>query len=190
MSTATATRLSADEFWEWCQRPENQGKRLELERGEVVEMSSPGELHGLLCGWISHLLWAYVLRRRAGGVAGKTGLVVEEGPDTVRGPDVILFAESVPLEKLSPRHSRRIPQLVVEVLSPNDKTNKVNWRLSQYLRRGVPVVWLVDPDTRTVAVYRPGQIHQVLEEADDLTNDVLADLRLKVADLFALPGAP
>jgi Uma2 family endonuclease len=190
MTTVGTRLMTADEFWEWADRPENEGRRLELESGKVIEMPSPGELHGLLCGWITHLLWAYLLRRGAGGVCSNdTGLLVAQGPDTVRGPDVMLFLESRPLEQLSPRFSTRVPQLVVEVLSPTDQTNKVNRRVSQYLRRGVPLVWLVDPETRTVAVYRPAQIHQVLDETEELTGDeVLPDLRYRVAELFTLPG--
>jgi Uma2 family endonuclease len=190
MSSVKTGRMTADEFWEFANRPENEGKRLELVRGEVVEMPSPGELHGLLCGWIAHLLWVYVLKRRSGGVSSNdTGLLVEEGPDTVRGPDLILFGESRTLDQLSPRYSTRIPQLVVEVLSPNDRGNRHARRVGQYLRRGVPLVWAVDPEDRTVAVYRPHENHQVLDETEELTgNGVLADFRLRVAELFALPA--
>src|SRR5204863_9255641 len=98
----TATKLiTAEEFAEWCQRPENAGKRVELVRGEIVEMPSPFEHHGAHCWWISFLLGLY-LQKRGGGVitTNDTGLVVEEGPDTVRGPDVILFTEAIPPEQL------------------------------------------------------------------------------------------
>jgi len=182
--------MTAEEFWEWASRPENQDRHFELEGGSPVEMPPPGEIHGLLCGWIAHLLWEYVLRRGAGGVtANDTGLLVEEDPDTVRGPDVMLFGESRPLTQLSPRFSTRVPLLVVEVLSPNDQANKVARRVGQYLRRGVPLVWVVDFEDRTVAVYRPGEIQMVLDDTEELTGEgVLPDFQHRVADLFALPG--
>jgi hypothetical protein len=41
--------LTAEEFYDWAHRPENAGKSYELERGEVVEVSRPGELHGVVC---------------------------------------------------------------------------------------------------------------------------------------------
>lgn len=190
MTTVATKLLTAEEFWEWANRPENQNKNYELDRGEVVEMPSPGETHGMLCGWIVDLLWTYVVRRGVGGVTSNdTGLLVEQAPDTVRGPDIMLFGESRPLEQLNRKFSTRIPQLVVEVVSPHDKLNQINRRLSQYLRRGVSLVWLVDPETRTVAAYRPGQIHQVFDETEELTGeDILPDLRVRVAELFALPG--
>jgi Uma2 family endonuclease len=189
MSTVETKLLTADEFWEWCQVPANAGKRVELERGEIVEMPPPFEDHGLLCGWISHLLWLYVGRRGNGGVASNDmGLVVEEDPATVRGPDVVFFGEAQPLGQ-GRKHSRRIPKLVVEVLSPNDKPNRTTRRIGEYLRRGVPLVWIVDPEDRTVAVHRENEIPRTLDEKDELTGeDALPDLKLPVADLFKLPG--
>src|SRR5947209_4856310 len=121
--------MTADEFWEWGNRPENAGKRAELVRGEIVEMSSPGEIHGTVCWWIGVLLGMFVVKRGKGrATTNDTGLVVAEGPDTVRGPDVIFFDESRPLETLNWKHSRQVPQLVIEVVSPNDKPNKITQR--------------------------------------------------------------
>jgi Uma2 family endonuclease len=162
-----------------------------LVRGEAVEMPPPGEAHGLLCGWIAHLLWSYVLQRGEGaGVASNdTGLLVEKDPDTVRGPDVMLFAALGPSEQLSLRYSTRIPRLIAEVLSPHDTANKVGRRLSQYLHRGVPLVWVVDPEDRTVAVYRPGEIHKILDDTEELSGEgVLPELCIPVAQLLNVPG--
>jgi Uma2 family endonuclease len=190
MSTVATQRLTADEFWELANRSENRGKWLELVRGEVVEMPPAGERHGYLCSWIGHLLWAYVLKRGSGGVAGNdTGFLVETGPDTVRGPDVMLFAETLPFGELSLKYSGRVPQLIVEVLSPSDEPNKVARRVEQYLRKGVPLVWVVSPAETTVAVYRPNEIQKVLDESEELTGEgVLADFHLPVATLFTMPG--
>src|SRR5437867_3101505 len=89
--------LTADEFYEWVNRPENQDKFYELDEGRVVEMPPPGETHGVLCAFIVHLLWMYVIRRGKGYVCSNdTGLVVKRKPGTVRGPDIMLFDESLP----------------------------------------------------------------------------------------------
>ncbi len=192
MATVETRRMTADEFWEWANRPENQDKLYELDQGEVVAMPTPGELHGVLCSMIAHLLWGYVFRRGAGYVCGNdTGLLVQRDPDTLRGPDVMLFDEPRRLESLSKKFSTGLPKLVVEVLSPHDSPGKVNRRISQYLRRGVPLVWLVDPDPRIVTVYRPGKDMYTRDETEELTGeDVLSDLRLRVAELFTLPETP
>jgi Uma2 family endonuclease len=182
--------MTAEEFYTFANLPENRGKVLELERGEVVEMSSPGEIHGSVCWWIGVLLGMYALKRGKGRAAtNDTGVIVEEGPDTVRGPDVVFFDESRPLDQLNWKHTRQVPTLVIEVVSPTDKPNKITRRIGEYLHRGVPLVWIVDPDDRTVGVHRKGELPRTLDEKDELTGeDVLPDLKVPVADLFKLPG--
>lgn len=192
MATVETRRMTADEFWEWASRPENEDKHLELDQGEVVEVPPPGELRGVLCSMIAHLLWNYVLGRGAGYVCGNdTGLLVQRDPDTVRGPDVMLFNEPRRLEALSTKYATGLPALVVEVVSPWDSPGKVNRRIGQYLRRGVPLVWLVDPEPRIVTVYQPAKEHYTRDETEELTGeDVLPELRLRLVDLFTLAEGP
>src|SRR5438552_1692602 len=103
---ATLTKaMTADEFWEWASLPGNAGTIFELDRGRIIEMPPPGELHGVICGLIAHLLWNYLFQRGKGHVTtNDTGLLVQEDPDTLRGPDVMLFLESRPLDKLNPKY--------------------------------------------------------------------------------------
>lgn len=190
MATVGTRGMTAGEFWEWCCRPENAGKRAELVRGEIIEMSSPGEVHGTVCWWIGALLAMFVLKRGKGRAAtNDTGVVVEEGPDTVRGPDVVFFDETRPLDQLNWKHIRQVPTLVIEVVSPTDTPNKINRRVGEYLKRGVPLVWIVDPEDRTVGIHRKGELPRTLDEGDELTGEeVLPDLKHRVAELFTLPG--
>jgi Uma2 family endonuclease len=188
--TTVATRLTAEEFWQWVSRPENREKRFELDQGEVVEVPPPSELHGIICSWIVHLLWRFVLQRGKGYVCcNDTGLLVQRNPDTVRGPDVMLFDEARRLDDMSRKFAEGLPKVVVEVLSPSDQMTKVNKRLGQFLKRGVPLVWLVDPEVRSVSVYRADKYPVVLDEMEELTGEeVLPDFRCRVAEFFALPG--
>lgn len=190
MATVAAKLLSPEEFFRWANLPKNQDKFFELDEGRIVEMPPPSEYHGILCAYIAHLLWQYVIRRGKGSVASNdTGLLVKRKPGTVRGPDIMLFDETRPLKKLSRRYSERIPKLIVEVLSPSDQMTKTMRRIGQFLRRGVPLIWLVDAEECAVTLFRPGQDPLVLREDEELTGeDVLPDLRIRVADLFALPG--
>jgi Uma2 family endonuclease len=155
-------------------------------------MPPPSERHGVICSLIAHLLWTFVIRRGKGYVCSNdTGLIVKTNPDTVRGPDLMLFEESRSLAELSLKFAKGIPTLVVEVLSPTDQISKVLLRISQYLQRGVPLIWLVDPEVQTVTIYQAGKEHRVLDETDELTgNSVLPDFQYRVSDLFALPNAP
>lgn len=190
MSTTITQLMTAEQFFEWVNRPENRDRHFELERGKVVETSRPGERHGFICGNVTRILGNFTFQRRKGYVCSNdTGIVLERDPDTVRGPDVQLFDEVRRYDDLTPRYSERTPKLAVEVLSPNDQWGKVTRRITQLLSRGGPLVWLVDPEGRSITVYRPGQLPQVFEEDEEITgHDVLPDLRCRVADIFFLPG--
>lgn len=190
MTTATTPRMTAEEFFEWANRPENEGRRFELESGEVIEMSSPGEAHALVCWFVIRVLTEYVGRRGSGHLlTNDCGLIVRRSPDTVRGPDVMCHLDNLSLGQARRGHTDRVPSLITEVLSPTDRRGKTLRRIEQYHRRGVPLVWLVDPEELTVTVFRPNEFPRVLDEADELTgNGVLPDFSCKVADLFALPG--
>jgi Uma2 family endonuclease len=190
MTTMTTGRMTAEEFFEWANRPENRDRHFELDRGKVVEVSRPGERHGFICGNVTRILGNFTFQRRKGYVCSNdTGLIVERDPDTVRGPDVVLYDEARRYDELETRYPDRLPKLAVEVLSPNDQWGKVTRRINLFLTRGILLVWLVDPAGRTVTVYRPNQLAQVVEEDEELGGgEVLPDFRCRVADLFFLPG--
>jgi Uma2 family endonuclease len=191
MASSTAAKLlTAEEFFDWTHRPENRDRHFELERGEVVEMSRPGERHGVVCGNAGYMLNGYTRRRGKGYVCiNDTGLILERNPDTVRGPDIALYDEIRHYDQLNLGYSAQPPKLAVEVLSPNDRWGKVTARINKFLEAGISLVWLVDPDGRSVTVYRKGELPRVLEEGDVVTgSDILPDLHCPVAEFFFMPG--
>jgi len=118
-----------------------------------------------------------------------TGVILETDPDTVRGVDVTVYDETGPYDELTPGYVTRLPSLAVEVLSPNDRPGKTTRRVSQFLRKGIPLVWVVDAEGRDVTVHRPGREPCVLDEQDEITGEnVLPDFRCRVADFFRRPG--
>ena len=190
MATVATKTMTAEEFFDWVHLPENRDRHFELEQGEIVEMSLPGERHGVVCANSVWILGSYTRQRRKGYVCGNdTGLVLERDPDTVRGADVALYAESRAYQELEPKYSELLPTLAVEVLSPTDRWKKMLRRIGQFLAKGVSMVWLVDPEDRTVTFFRKGQEPVFLEEADELTGmDVLPEFSCRVADFFIMPG--
>src|SRR3954451_21880275 len=140
MSTPVAIErlLTAEEFFTWCSRPENRDRHFELERGRVVEVSRPGELHGVVCANVIRVLNSYVRQRRKGYVcANDTGIIWEHDPDIVRGPDVIFYDVVRSFAELNPKYSEEVPHLAVEVLSPTDRITAVTRRITQFLDWGV-----------------------------------------------------
>lgn len=186
MTTTLVESMTAEQFFDWLQRPENAGKHYELERGRVVEMARPGERHGVVCANVAFVLAGYVRRRRKGFVCGNdTGVIWEHAPDVVRGPDVFYYEEARKYRDLNPRYSDEVPTLIVEVLSPHDRPNQVTRRITQFLRWGVKLAWVIDPEDRTVSVHRPGHEPEVLDAAQELTGDgALADFRCPVSEFF------
>jgi Uma2 family endonuclease len=193
VQTTTPTKLlTAEEFYEWANRPEHRGRIFELERGRIVEMSRPGKLHGLICANVTGILRNYAIQRGKGyPCSNDTGIVVARGPDTVRGPDVLFFEDVENVEEVEEKYGETPPVLAVEVLSPNDTHGTVMRRVLELMAFGVRIVWVLDPDARNVAVHYPGVKDRVVEEGAELTgNDVLPDFRCAVADFFNLPGKP
>ena len=111
-------------------------------------------------------------------------------PSLVRRPDVA-FISAVRLNGYSWRNSHitLVPELAVEVLSPNDKNGEINAKLREYHAAGVKLVWHIDPDVRHVIVRPNGGKPFLLTEEDELTGgDVLPGFSCRVSTLF--PARP
>lgn len=133
--------------------------------------------------------------------AGGLGWVVPEGTSfqcfpargKVRRADTAFIA----LARLTPElastagHCPVAPDLVVEVISPDDRAANVNQKTREWLDAGVRLVWVIDPDARTVFAYhrdRPATA-DIVREGDTLTGDpVLPGFALPAADLFRFPA--
>jgi Uma2 family endonuclease len=77
------------------------------------------------------------------------------------------------------------PLLAVEVLSPNDTHEDVAEMVSTYLQAG-SVVWVIDPDLRTITVYLPTGDVETLSARRELSGDAyLPGFRVSVDRLFA-----
>jgi Uma2 family endonuclease len=191
MATVQTRLLSAEEFYEWANQPENRGKVCELEQGVIVEMSRPGKRHGMICANVAGILRNYAVARKKGYVCSNdTGVVVARNPDTVRGPDVLVFEDDPDSGgEVEEKYGTSPPLLAVEVLSPNDTYGKVMRRVQEQFHFGTKLVWVLDPDARNVIVHAPGGVDRVVEEAEELNgNGILPDFRCRVAEFFVLPG--
>ena len=181
---STQTRLiTADEFLEW---PDEPGLRQELIRGEVVTMSLPGGRHGKVAGKILRRLGDYVEAAELGETYTETGFIVERDPDTVKGPDVS-FVRSERLATIAnpEKHIPFAPDLAVEVISPNDRADEVEEKVQLWLRAGALMVWTVDPESRTVTIYRPGTEPVTLAEDETIRgDDVVPGFACRVGDFF------
>ncbi len=191
MATVESKLYTADEFWEWIHFPENKNGWYELVRGEILEMPRPGDLHGLICFLIPRIIGNWLFEQGKGyACSNDTRFLVECDPDTVRGPDIMVFQDSITKEETSRKFTQRIPQLIIEVLSPEDRMSKTLQRLHQYFERGVPVVWVVDPENNLITEHRSGKEPTVKGEGEEISaEDVLPQCQFQVSDFFKLPGS-
>lgn len=160
--------------------------RCELVRGELVMMSPAGFEHGVIAGEIYGHLFNFVKQNRLGVVtAAETGFKISQNPDTVRAPDVgFIRTDRVP--KVRTRgYFAGPPDLAVEVVSPDDRAGEVLAKVQDWLTAGCRAVWVVDPTSQTISVYRGSRETALLTVDDELTDDdILPGFRLPVAEVF------
>src|SRR3989304_4716061 len=178
---ATIHRVSAEELF---QTP-NLG-RCELVRGELIMMSPAGSQHGWIIGKLTVLLGKFVLAEKLGGIMGaETGFIIRRDPDTVRAPDVAFIrADRIP-EKLPQGYFDGPPDLAVEVLSPSDRESEVHSKTRDWLDAGCRAVWIVDPETKSVTIYKSTHDIVVLSTADTLIDaQILPGFTMAVSEIF------
>ena len=173
--------------------------RVEIINGEMVEMAAAGVLHHVILGNIFRTIEAWN-RQHETGFAASHGLMFlmhsdERAVQNAFVPDVSFvqyrnILTNLDLNKPFPG----IPDLAVEVISPNDKAVEVQEKIQTYLDKGAEQVCAVYPASGSQSVHQYIQgsstvrIYQKPEEAIDVSGlfPGLNDLTLEV--IFKLPA--
>ena len=183
MTTTKEKLLTADDLLEL----HSKGVRGELIRGLLCETMSAGARHGKVVMKLGFLLGSVVYPRRLGTLVGlDSGVLLEREPDTVREPDIAYFSvEKMPLGEDIPGYTETVPDLVVEIASPNDGLQSLKDKAMKWQNFGVPLVWVAFPSERVVDVY-PADGEVVTLGANDVLDggDVLPGFSCRVGDVF------
>jgi Uma2 family endonuclease len=159
----------------------------ELVRGELRVTPPGGGPHGTAASNLHYLLSMYA-REHGLGRAFVDGIGYElvQLPHTVRVPDCsFVRAERLPPGGIGPGLLKPAPDLAVEVLSPSERALDLEEKLDDYAIAGTPLVWVIDPVRRSVAVYELGQPRRRLSESDRLDGgDVIPGFSCQVAEIF------
>jgi Uma2 family endonuclease len=160
--------------------------RTELIKGELVYFMPTGHPHSFYEGNITIALGVFVQKHQLGRVLpGEVGIYTHRQPDTVRGADVAFISH----ERLAQVRSKSFldvcPELLVEIMSPDDTWFKLQDKLEEYFAVGAKLIWLVDPRGQRLHVYHSMTEIKILTMQDELTgSEVLPGFRVAVAELF------
>ena len=166
------------------------GRKYELVDGEI-RVSPAGARHGAVCVRLAAAIGSHVRQNRLGHVfdssAGFRWPGRKPGPPNLRSPDVSFVAVGrFPDEKLPTGFIEFAPDLAVEVLSPDDRRRDLLEKVGEYLDAGSRLVWVVDPETRTAAVYRSlTDVRHVDDRGHLEGGDVLPGLSFALTDVLA-----
>ncbi|MBV9157581.1 MAG: Uma2 family endonuclease [Acidobacteriaceae bacterium] len=151
-------RFSEEDFLEFC--GDNPDLHIEeTAEGDLIIMAPSGFESGFIGSRIFAKLNTWAEKDGRGiALAAETGF---------RLPDSSLYSPDaawVPFERVKaiPRESRRVfprvlPAFVIEVRSPSDRKKDLHEKMLAYMRNGVELAWMIDPQSRTVSIYKPGQ---------------------------------
>ena len=186
---APAPPLTSDDLL----RMGDAGKGYELVRGKLKELNVSTE--SARVGGEVHFHIRTFLTRNPLGMAfpPETGFrcfaADPTDPDRVRKPD----AAFISFATLPRAHYKRdgfcetVPDVVAEVVSPNDTVREVDYKRQEWLRAGVKEVWMLNPDVSSIHVYQGTGAFALLGEADTLSTPLLPGFAVPVAELFRIP---
>jgi len=165
--------------------------RYEVVNGEVVELPPMSTFSAEVANRIRDELALYCRTSRLGRTRNDMlfHVPLAADPSRSRRPDVTFISfDRWPENRPLPYRGEPmevIPELIVEVASPNDEAEDLLAKAHEYLEAGARLVWLVYPRLRVVHAYESPTKPRVFTVADDLDGGtVLPDFRVPMVQLF------
>lgn len=156
----------------------------ELINGQIVQ-KMPTERHGEIAGIVFSIIYAYLRAQdeRLGRVSVESRFRPKDDSYNDMLPDVAFRRTDG--KAVNKGAVSGVPDLAVEIKSPDDQINMMREKAKIYLRNGSQMVWLIYPNLEIVEVYTPNADVLILQNADTLTGgDVLPNFSTKLADIF------
>src|SRR5712692_9663889 len=143
--------------------------------GEVVERNTGLRDHSEVQG---ELLFFFRERRDMWGTHAYVALRLWVAPRRIRVPDICVFVGRDPTEQVPSEP----PFICIELLSKDDTLESTQDRIDDYLKFGVPYIWLVNPLNRRAWVYTPDGSREVKDGTLRTENP---EIVIPLADVFA-----
>ncbi|HWQ34628.1 MAG TPA: Uma2 family endonuclease [Blastocatellia bacterium] len=161
------------------------GVKVELVNGEP-QMSQSTFIHGIIGARLIIELGAYVKNHNLGFVCdSSTAFWMKQG--NTRAPDASFISrERFRGRALPKKYMKGAPDLVVEVVSPNDVLIDLAKKMREYFDSGARLAWVINPEDQTVVVYHSPQPDYILKAGDSLDGEeIIPGFSMPVADVFA-----
>lgn len=161
--------------------------------GVVVEwgesMTRRHQLHASVEANVVYLLKTWlddVPRPRGRIVSGEAYFRLHHDPDANVGIDVAhVSADLVARTPATSPYFDGPPVLAVEILSPSNRIGEIDDKVALYLDSGVPLVWVINPRFRTIAVFRPDAEPELINVLGELAAEPhLPGFRVPAARVF------
>lgn len=159
----------------------------ELVRGEVVTLSPSGIRHSQTTMNAGLVLAKWNQQAGLGRVlSGEVGLITERNPDTVRGADVAYYSyQRLPKEIQGDSFCAVPPELVIEIVGKGQGWRDMVTKAAEYLHMGVDRVWIIDPRSQQLHIYRSDAEPVILKGDNTLTDPLLPGFSCRVEEFFA-----
>lgn len=162
------------------------GRRYEILDGELSVTPAPSLDHQIILANLFRILDAHV-RTHSLGIVLFAPLDVILADANIVQPDLV-YLDNERMSRGSRRGIEGAPTLLVEILSPGTTRVDRGAKRAIYAREGVPFYWIVDPEARTLEVFRgEGQSYSLMVRAQGSEPCRVApfdDLGLVVDDLW------
>ena len=135
-------------------RPEFADKRFYMIDGDIIEMSPVQRVHSRLASMIDFFLRGYVMSKDLGEVHVKHGFRPPDDRNTMLAPDVAFISHASLCGQPEDGFISVMPDLAVEIASPNDSLAQLRRKARIYLDNGSRGVWIVLPSQTGVDVCR------------------------------------
>ncbi len=161
--------------------------QFELVDGELLERNV-SMLSGWVGGEIFCLISEYSRVHELGWVFPcEVGIqCFPDRPRTVRKPNAFFVKGSrLGWDEIADGWLKIVPDLIVEVISPQDLSDEVEEKIEMFHKVGVPLIWVVSLAARNVRILRSNGSIALVREGGLLSGeDILPGLSIPVSSIF------
>ncbi|MDZ8186196.1 MAG: Uma2 family endonuclease [Nostoc sp. ChiSLP02] len=152
--------------------------------GQAVPKVSPKFFHSALQAALLILIHTWC--KGKGRVCAEWAILLKlQGKDWAPLPDLTYISyERLPKSWKLNEACPAIPELVIEIISPDQTITEFEEKAKDYLTAGVPRVWVIDPEVMSIRVFLSDGSIQVYTDDTPIVDTILPGLELTTKQIF------